>query len=130
MIKEVIYFNQSILKVDRMEPKLLPIEEATWLRKALWEEVKEFQDAHWNYDLIGSVDALIDLLYFTIGGLYRLGLNEDQIEACFALVHSANLTKKLGVKPTRPQDGTVADAIKDSRFTDPKELIREVLHCG
>lgn len=128
MISEVVYFNRQILGVVRPTPKLLEKPEALWLTGALDEEVSEFAVAHErDGDLVESVDALIDLIYFAIGGLYRLGLDEAKIEKCFAAVHQANLQKKLGVKASRPQDGTVADAIKLPDFKSPSEAISKIL---
>lgn len=127
MIKDVLYFNESVLKLSRLTPALLSPQEANWLVKALHEESAEFLEAHLVEDLPGAVDALVDLLYFTIGGLYRLGLNADMIGACFLAVHKANVTKKLGVKESRPQDGTVADAVKSHDFIGPEKVIAEIL---
>lgn len=128
MIEQVIFFNSAILKIHRDKPELLKPQEAKWLRNALLEEIQEFEHAHnMHNDLVGSVDALIDLIYFAIGGLYRLGLDEDRIEACFDAVHQVNIKKKLGVKATRPQDGTVADAVKVNGVEGPEEQIREIL---
>ena len=127
MISEVVYFNRELLGVVREKPKVLSGGEFDWLYGALTEELWEFDTAHGEQDLPGSVDSLLDLIYFAIGGLHRLGLSEAQISASFQAVHQANLTKRRGVKASRPQDGTVADAVKPEGFTNPEEKIREIL---
>ncbi len=127
MINEIVYFNREVLGVTRDKPALLTDEETRWLRRALLEEVDEFVEAHAAEQLPMAVDGLIDLIYFAVGGLYRLGLNEDQIRECFLAVHNANLTKKRGVKATRPQDGSVADAVKPEGFVDPVTVIERIL---
>jgi len=128
MVPHVIHFNRDLLGLSRERPQLLDARESLWLFQALLEEVQEFMEAHnEEADLAKSVDALIDLLYFTIGGLYRLGLDEILIAQCFGAVHEANLTKRRGVKATRPNDGTVADAVKPADFQDPVLKIRELL---
>lgn len=130
MIQDVVYFNRIVLGVTRTQPALLSEEEATWLGMALAEEIGEFEEAHHDRSIPRSVDALIDLIYFAIGGLYRLGLSEGQIADCFSAVHEANLTKRIGVKSSRPQDGSVADAVKTPDFADPIHEIREILNVG
>lgn len=127
MVPMVISFNRELLGVVRDKPQLMTDEEARWLRRALIEEVDEFTEAHKAEQLPMAVDSLIDLLYFGIGGLYRLGLDEQKINDCFMAVHAANLTKKRGVKETRPQDGTVADAVKPKGFVDPAKEIERIL---
>ena len=127
MVPEIIHFNREVLGVVRDEPKLLSDEEARWLRRALLEEVDEFSEAQGAEQLPMAVDGLIDLIYFAVGGLYRMGLDENKINACFIAVHTANLSKKRGVKATRPQDGSVADAIKTKDFVDPVTVIEKIL---
>jgi len=129
MIEEVVYFNRELLGVRRDTPALLSSEEAKWLVTALREEVSEFIEAHDDQASVAhSTDALIDLIYFAIGGMARMGLSADQIKACFLTVHAANLMKKRGVKASRPQDGSVADAVKPQGWTDPVEVIKQILH--
>lgn len=127
MINEIVYFNREVLGVARDKPALLTEEEVRWLRRALLEEVDEFMEAHAAEQLPMAVDGLIDLIYFAVGGLYRMGLNEEKIRECFIAVHSANLTKKRGVKASRPQDGSVADAVKPAGFIDPVLVIERIL---
>jgi predicted HAD superfamily Cof-like phosphohydrolase len=131
MVPFIVAFNRDVLGVTRDQPKLLTEAEAQWLVKALLEEVSEFHEAHeLNSNLPQSVDALLDLIYFAVGGLYRLGLSVDQIMLCFHAVHQANLTKKRGVKDSRPQDGSVADAVKTADFVDPVIHIERILTRG
>lgn len=127
MVPEVVFFNREVLGVTRDGPQLLSEEETRWLRRALLEEVDEFCEAHAAEQLPMAVDGLIDLIYFAIGGLYRLGLDEAKITECFLAVHNANLSKKRGVKPSRPQDGSVADAVKPADFVDPVTVIERIL---
>lgn len=130
MVPQVVYFNRDILGVVRTSPALLSDAEAAWLHAALKEEADEFIEACSQKDLVESVDALIDSIYFAIGGLHRLGLSQDQIYKCFDAVHAANLQKKLGVKTTRPNDGSVADGIKPPDFVPPNKAIAAILANG
>lgn len=129
IIESVCAFNRDLLGINRVEdgPVLLPDEEARWLCRALNEEVEEFREAHNADQLAHSVDALIDLMYFTVGGLWRMGLSPMQIETCFEVIHQANMTKRLGQKASRPTDGTVADAVKPVDWVDPIKALEQLL---
>lgn len=127
MIKEVVGFNRDLLGIPQREPHVLAESEWKWLHAALLEEIRETDQAYSEEHLVKMVDGIIDLLYFGIGGLYRMGLTEEQINLCFAAVHTANMMKKKGIKPTRPNDGTVEDAIKPAGFVPPEEAIHHIL---
>lgn len=124
MLSDVYFFNKSILGINRPAPARLSEDEAGWLLMALREEVTELQDSK---TLEEDVDALIDLIYFAIGGLCRLGLTKDQAKEAFKAVHRVNVMKKAGVKPSRPQNGSVADAVKPDDLPDPLVKIRRIL---
>jgi predicted HAD superfamily Cof-like phosphohydrolase len=126
MINEIYEFNRKVLGVDPRQMVLpLDLPEEEWLIAALKEEIQEYEDAN---NLPEKVDALIDLCYFAIGGLIKLGLNEEQTQDCFDAVHRANMTKKSGINNTRPNDGSIVDAIKDENFQDPTEVIKEIIN--
>ena len=124
-VQDVIAFNQEILKIEPRPLNLLPSHEATHLSKALEEEMVEFTCADEEADLVGCVDALMDLMYFAVGGLYKMGLTADQIVECQKAVHDANMTKKKGVVAKR--DNGTADAIKPIGWVSPEERIKKIL---
>jgi len=124
MLHEVYNFNQVLLGIRRLAPKRLDPAEARWLDMALQEELDELRASN---SIEEDVDALIDLIYFAIGGLVRLGLSELQARKAFLAIHRVNMMKKAGVKPTRPQNGDVADAIKPDGLSDPLASLREIL---
>lgn len=123
---QVIDFNQTVLKIQPRSQAPLSVAEFDITVKALNEEVQEFIDASHETDYIGQIDALIDLQYFAIGALYKLGLTADQINCCCTAVHVANMTKKKGVKQSRG-DGSAADAIKPEGWVAPEQRIGEIL---
>jgi predicted HAD superfamily Cof-like phosphohydrolase len=127
MIKDIYDFNTQLLKVKTNGPKLLDSNERNWLLTALHEEIEEFLEATEKESLIGCVDSLLDLTYFAIGGCVRLGLTAEQIQNCFTAIHKANMGKKQGIKPSRPQNGTIADAIKPEGWEAPEEAINKIL---
>lgn len=123
---QVIDFNQTVLKIQPRSQAPLSVAEFDITVKALNEEVQEFIDASHETDYIGQIDALIDLQYFAMGALYKLGLTADQINCCCTAVHVANMTKKKGVKQSRG-DGSAADAIKPEGWVAPEQRIGEIL---
>ena len=126
MINEIYEFNRVVIGANpRQMTFSLDLPEQEWLLAALKEEIQEFEDSQ---SVAGKVDALIDLCYFAVGGLVKLGLDEDQAQDCFDAVHRANMTKKPGIKDTRPNDGSVIDAIKDENFQDPTDAIEEIIN--
>ena len=54
------------------------------------EELKEFQDAINNKDLLEIADALTDILYVTYGAGHSFGIDLDK---CFAEVQRSNMSK-------------------------------------
>lgn len=125
--KNVIEFNTTVLKIPpKSEITNMTIDEVVWTVKALHEEIQEFGYAA-NMDLVvDQVDALIDLMYFAIGALHKLGLTAEQISTCCDAVHQCNMTKKKGVKVSRG-DGSVPDAIKPSGWFSPENRIKHIL---
>ncbi len=122
----VIDFNQRVLHVLPRPLGLLNEAETGITIKCLDEEAREFGEAHEQGDLIGAIDALVDSIYFAIGGLYKMGLTAESIEACILEVHAANMEKKLGVNARRG-DGSAADAVKPAGWVGPEERIALVL---
>lgn len=123
---QVIDFNQQVLKIQPRIQRPLSFPEFEITVKALKEETEEFITSSKEADYIGQIDALIDLQYFAMGALYKLGLTADQINRCCSAVHSANMEKKLGIKPSRG-DGSAADAIKPEGWEAPEARIGAIL---
>lgn len=123
---QVPEFQQQVLGRSVKEKGLLADEELALICRQLREEIQELDEAHQVQDYIGSVDALIDLLYFGIGGLHRLGLTPEEMQACFAAVHECNMSKNRGVK-VRDGVGSYDDAVKPENWVGPEERIAEIL---
>lgn len=122
---DIIDFNQLILGIEQREKGLLAPDEFAISHKCLAEEVEEFIIAHDAGNLIGSIDAIIDNIYFAFGILYKLGLNAEEINRCIAAVHLCNMTKKRGTNAKR--DTGAADAIKPADWIGPEDRIKEIL---
>ncbi len=126
IVSDIIDFNQIILGIRQRSPQLLYSEEYNISIKCLLEEIQEFQEAHAEENLVGCIDALLDLVYFNVGVLYKLGLDENDIHQCFGAVHLANMTKKKGVNAKR--DTGAADAVKNDSWVGPEQRISGIIH--
>ena len=123
IVWRVFKFNHMIGAGKSETPGQIDFLTKEWLIRALEEELQEFREANTPED---SVDALIDLIIFACGGLYRAGLTSDQAKACFTAVLDANDAKKAGAKQNRAVEG-VADAVKPAGWADPKNTIAFLL---
>ncbi len=123
---QVVDFNQQVLGIAQRPMDMLADAEYDITVKCLHEEIGEFTEAHQSGDYIKSVDALVDLMYFATGALYKMGLTPDKINAIQSAVHQANMEKKLGVVAKRG-DGSAADAVKPEGWISPEARIEEIL---
>jgi predicted HAD superfamily Cof-like phosphohydrolase len=124
--QKVQEFQLAVLNRPLEEKRLLTEDELLLLARQLREESKELEDAHVAGDYIGAIDALIDNLYFTIGGLHRLGLTPEQMLKCFDVVHHCNMEKKRG-RVEREGVSSGDDAVKPAEWVGPEERIAEIL---
>lgn len=124
-IKQVVEFNQRVLKIDQRSMDMLSPEEFKLSCKCLQEELDEFKEAHEKGDFVGCIDGLVDLMYFANGVLYKMGLSADAIEQCCTAVHEANMEKKLGVVAKR--ETGAADAVKPAGWVSPETRIMDIL---
>lgn len=123
---QVVEFNQRVLNIQQRDKDMLEPAEFDISMKCLQEELDEFNAAHTAGDYVGCVDAIIDLMYFGIGVLYKKGLTPEEIEKCMTAVHEANMEKILGVNHRRG-NGSAADAIKPEGWVSPEARIIEIL---
>lgn len=125
-VEQVIDFNEQIIGVGQREIGLLSDKELEYAMKAIDEEKQEFFQAHHQQDVIGAVDAVIDLMYFGIGFLRRMGLNAEQISLCMTAVHISNMEKQLSMSVQKRVEG-VPDAAKPEGWVGPEERIAFIL---
>lgn len=125
-VKNVVEFNKKVLGIKQRKLGLLSMSETLITNQALAEELEEFGTACDDRDLVGCIDALIDLQYFAVGAMYKMGMTSAQIEKCMSAVHQANMTKRKGVNKKRG-DGKAADAVKPTGWTAPEERIKKIM---
>lgn len=84
--------------------------------KFLNEELTEAMDGLTEKNSEDIVDAMIDLCVVAIGTLDALGVNAYR---AWDSVHHANMTKKPGVKPNRPNPLGLPDLMKPDGWVGP-----------
>lgn len=120
-LSKVMEFNNEIIGLEVVDK--LNTERLEWFKTVVNEELNEFILAHKNNDRVGMLDALIDELYFILGRVQELGYTEKQFELAFNAVHNCNMNKKKGNKGR----GSDTDAIKESTWKGPEEMIQQIL---
>lgn len=119
-------FNRDVVGIDRPDIRELDGDEYLWLDGALTEELFEFNVAWTDESIPKQVDALIDLMYFAMGGLTRMGLTAKQSAAIFRVVHNCNMQKHKGAKEERTTVSEL-DAVKPEGWDGPEEIIKLIL---
>ena len=126
-VQDVIEFNRDLLGIEQRTPAMMSVEEHTHLTMALQEELQEFNDAVIEGDVVGAVDAIIDMMYFAVGGLWKLGLTYEQVVKSMRAVHEANMQKRKG-KVAKRYTGA-ADAVKPENWVSPEARIAAILNA-
>jgi predicted HAD superfamily Cof-like phosphohydrolase len=80
------------------------------------EEMKELETAVKEHSREGVVDSLIDLIVVAIGTLDLFNIN---VRMAWMRVMAANMEKKVGIKPTRPNPLGLPDLIKPRDWEGP-----------
>ena len=96
------------------------------------EELSEIEDALNSGIEVEAVDGLIDLIYFALGTLHIMGVHREIFNACFTVVHMANMMKEPGIKEERrlkdvPDHLHPLDAIKPLHWISPETIMRAIL---
>lgn len=132
---DVVEFNKEIIKLNQVP--YLNTERLEWFKTAINEELGEFEEANkkyaYEYDTalkdnnidgdrllelnVDMIDAIMDLIYFALGRLYEIGVSQDDFDAMWDAIHTANMTKKRGNKGRGSDD----DAIKPEGWQGPEQ---------
>ena len=109
MIKDVYEFNEKIIGTKQPEkPQMLTRERLLFALTAMYEELHEFTVACNQGNVGEALDAMIDLIYFSLGRCFEMGISEEQFKKCWQAVQEKNMAKKRGAK----NRGTDVDAQK------------------
>lgn len=125
IVDMVFDFNEQIIGIGEVDLNPLDHRTLEWTEKAYTEEIEEFRKAFHEQDIVGMVDANLDLIYFAIGTLKKMGLNRHHVRQCMQAVHRANMTKVRAKLAKRGDHEN--DAAKPEGFVPPEEAISEIL---
>ena len=102
-------------------PTLLPPDQLSFYARFIMEELSELMKAHEKGQLVDAADAVVDLLYVTMGLSHHMGLPLPEL---FQAVHHANMKKQPGMT----KRGVGQDAIKPDNWTPPEQDIEAILY--
>lgn len=102
-------------------PALLPSDQLSFYARFIMEELSELMKAHEKGRLIDAADAVVDLLYVTMGLSHHMGLPLPEL---FQAVHRANMKKQPGMT----KRGIGQDAIKPDNWKPPEDDIAAILY--
>ena len=97
-------------------PRILSDEMNDFRLTCMKEELKEYEDAVADGDLAAQLDALVDLVYFTLGTAYLQGFDFDE---AWNRVQRANMQKVRCEVPYDSKRGSTFDVIKPPGWTPP-----------
>ena len=84
------------------------------------EEFNEYKDALKRKDLVGVIDALIDLEYVVLGTMVSHGFNANTHSFLFDVVHNSNMTKDNN----KDKNGKI---VKGNNYVEPEPIIKAFL---
>ena len=100
-----------------VNPHLLPATESSYFARFIMEELSEYLKACEEGKLVDAADALIDLVYITLGCAHAMGLPFDDL---FAVVHKANMAKSPANSVLRSLRGQQYDVVKPIGWQPPE----------
>ena len=104
--------NEKVVEFDKEKLKQF----LNFRMSFLDEELTETKNAVKDNDAEEIVDGLIDLCVVAIGTLDAMGVDSHK---AWAQVLRANLSKKVGIKPERPNPLGLPDLIKPAGWKAP-----------
>ena len=115
IIKDIYEFNEKVRGAKQpSQPTQLSPDDHISRAAFMGEEVLEFTEARTPEE---ELDALIDVIYFAVGGMYDLGLSVEQAHDAIRKVHAANMSKVSGKKKGR--NVKTKDAAKPKEWVEP-----------
>jgi len=92
-VAEVEEFNTKFGKLNNQTPTIPNQKDSEFVYNFVLEEVEELKDAYLKGDIVGVLDAILDITYVSLGnGAMTFGL-KDKILAGYAEVHASNMSK-------------------------------------
>jgi predicted HAD superfamily Cof-like phosphohydrolase len=88
------------------------------------EELSEYLRACEENSLVDAADALVDLVYVTMGCSHAMGLPFDQL---FNVVHEANMNKEPANDYIRSLRGSQYDVVKPMGWQAPEAMMLAII---
>ena len=105
-------------------PQLLEANQRSYFARFIMEELSEYLKACEEGTLVDAADALVDLVYVTLGCAHAMGLPFDQL---FQVVHKANMSKVPANEYIRSLRGSQYDVVKPMGWVPPEDELRVIL---
>lgn len=124
-MKDIVAFHEKNDLAVEQTPRHVSDEVSQFRFKFGLEELEEYQEAHYDMDLEGVLDSLVDQLYIIMGTAYQHGMAHVFDEA-WDRVHTANMQKRRAQDPSESKRGSLLDVIKPEGWVAPvlKDLVK------
>lgn len=107
-------------------PHFLTGNETMYFSRFILEELSEFMKANEEGSLVDAADALVDLIYVTMGMAHAMGLPYDEL---FPVVHKANMAKQPANDAIRSLRGSQYDVVKPINWEPPEPMLLAIIQC-
>lgn len=124
MFEQVGDFRRAMSLPMGQAPALLTPEQTSYFARFIMEELSEYLKACEEGTLVDAADALVDLVYVTLGCAHAMGLPFDKL---FAIVHKANMGKIPANEYIRSLRGSQYDVVKPMGWVPPEDEMRVVI---
>lgn len=105
-------------------PHFLTSNETMYFSRFILEELSEFMKANEEGSLVDAADALVDLIYVSMGMAHAMGLPYDEL---FPIVHKANMAKQPANDAIRSLRGSQYDVVKPIGWEPPEPMLLAVI---
>lgn len=117
MLRDIKDFHEKFGLQYNGAPRLLPPDVVEFRIKFMQEELNEYASAVADGDIVGQLDALVDLVYVALGTAYLQGL---PFQRGWDEVQDANMRKvKAGPNGEGSKRGSPHDVIKPPGWKGP-----------
>jgi predicted HAD superfamily Cof-like phosphohydrolase len=125
MFKAVGEFRSKMQLPMSNQPQLLSAEQTSYFARFIMEELSEYLRANEEQSLVDAADAIIDLVYVTLGCAHAMGL---PFEDLFNVVHKANMQKEPANEFCRSIRGNQYDVVKPVGWVAPEEELQNIIN--
>lgn len=116
MVSDILEFHTKFEIEYKGKPRFLPDDISKFRIDFLNEEFTEYVDSVNSEDLHDQLDALVDLVYVTLGAAHLHGFDFNE---AWRRVHSANMSKVLAQSSEESKRGYSKDVVKPEGWTAP-----------